>query len=210
MRQRLALLGGALAVMLIAAGAWLGFVYSGFYNVAASEPHSSMVEWTLETISERSVRRRADELPAPLPVDSASLQHGFDHYRLMCEVCHGGVGVERSEIAEGLSPRPPRLARAARSWTDAELFWITKHGIKATGMPAFGATHDDASLLQIVAVVRRLPEMSEAEYAARTRAGVVTGVDHEALMDDSVAAGPAPAAAAGGHSHAPGTPAHAH
>ena len=210
MRQRLALLGGALAVMLIAAGAWLGFVYSGFYNVAATDPHSGMVEWTLETISERSVRRRADALPAPLPVDSTSLQQGFDHYRLMCEVCHGGVGVDRSEIAEGLSPRPPRLARAAAKWSDAELFWITKHGIKATGMPAFGVTHDDASLLQIIAAVRRLPEMTEAEYAARTRAGEVAGVDHEAMMDDPAAVRQAPASAAGGHSHAPGAPAHAH
>lgn len=206
MKQRLALLGGALAVMLIAAAAWLGFVYSGFYDVAATERHSSVVEWTLETISERSVRRRAGELPAPLPADSAALLHGFEHYRIMCEVCHGGVGVDRTEIAEGLNPRPPRLARAAKGWTDAELFWITKHGIKATGMPAFGPSHDDAALLQIVAIVRMLPDMSEAEYAARieaTRAAVMT---HGELMGDSATA----AAEAAGHLHAPGSPAHAH
>ena len=55
MRQKLALVGGALAAMLVAAAAWLGFVYSGFYNVAADEEHSAVVEWTLETISERSM-----------------------------------------------------------------------------------------------------------------------------------------------------------
>ena len=206
MKQRLALLGGALAVMLIAAAAWLGFVYSGFYDVAATARHSSVVEWTLETISERSVRRRAGELPAPLPADSAALLHGFEHYRIMCEVCHGGVGGERSEIAQGLNPRPPRLARAAGQWTDAELFWITKHGIKATGMPAFGATHDDAALLQIVAVVRRLPDMSEAEYRALIDATRVASLTHDELMGDSAASAPVP----GSHSHAPGTTPHAH
>lgn len=207
MRQRLALLGGALAVMLIAAGAWLGFVYSGFYNVAATEEHSPLVEWALETISERSVQHRAGELPAPLPTDSATLVHAFEHYRLMCEVCHGGVGVERSEIARGLSPRPPRLARAASDWTDAELFWIVKHGIKATGMPAFGPTHDDASLLQIVAIVRMLPDMTEAEYDARIAATEAGSQGHSALMGDSAEAAPPRSA---GHTHAPGTPAHAH
>ena len=54
MRQRLALLGGALAAMILAAGAWLGFVYSGFYNVAATEGHGVAVEWTLESQLDRS------------------------------------------------------------------------------------------------------------------------------------------------------------
>ena len=205
MRQRLALLGGAFAVMAIAAGAWLGFVYSGFYNVAATAQHSSVAAWTLETIAERSVKRRAREVPAPLPTDSATLLQGFEHYRLMCEVCHGGVGVDRSEIAEGLNPRPPRLARAASNWSDAELFWIAKHGIKATGMPAFGPTHDDASLLEIVAIVRMLPEMTEQDYAAWIEAGEAVALTHRELMADSAAA-----AEPAGHTHAPGSASHSH
>lgn len=199
MRQRLALVGGALAAMLIAAGAWLAFVYSGFYNVAASQDHSALTEWTLETISERSIRRRAGELPGPLPTDSASLLHGFEHYRAMCEVCHGGPGVDRNELAEGLNPRPPRLVRAAAGWSDAELFWITKHGIKATGMPGFGGTHDDASLLQIVAIVRQLPDMPEERYAELVAATDAAGISHDATTDS---------AATAGHSHAPGTAPH--
>jgi mono/diheme cytochrome c family protein len=208
LRQKLAIVGGALAALLVAAGAWLAFVYSGFYNVAASQEHTPLVEWTFETISERSVQRHAGELPAPLPTDSASLLHGFEHYRAMCEVCHGGPGVDRGEIGEGLSPRPPRLVRAAQGWSDAELFWITKHGIKSTGMPGFGATHDDASLLQIVAVVRRLPDMSEEQYADWAVAVAAAGLDDHASPLDSVA-GVAPGAAAG-HTHAPGTQPHAH
>lgn len=217
MKQTVALLAGALVAMLVAAGAWLGFVYSGFYDVAATEEHSSVVEWTLETISERSIARRADALPAPLPTDSAALLHGFEHYRAMCENCHGGVGVDRGEIGAGLYPQPPRLARAATEWSDAELFWITKHGIKATGMPAFGVTHDDASLLQIVAILRRLPEMTEADYAAWVDASRAAALSHAAVMGDSTATegaaapvGDAGAAPAPAHTHAPGTAPHTH
>jgi mono/diheme cytochrome c family protein len=201
MRQRISLIGGALAALLIFTAVWLGFLYSGFYNVAASQEHSALTEWTFETISERSVKRHAGELPEPLPTDSADLLIGFEHYRVMCEVCHGGPGVDRGEIGEGLNPRPPRLARAARDWTDAELFWITKHGIKATGMPGFGGTHDEEALLQIVAVVRRLPDMTEEQYADLAAAVAAAGIEHTEPSDT------APGAPAG-HSHAPGTPPH--
>ena len=194
--------------MLLAAGAWLGFVYSGFYNVAADQEHTALVGWALETISERSVARRAGELPGPLPTDSASLLHGFEHYRAMCEVCHGAPGVDRGEIGEGLSPRPPRLARAADDWTDAELFWITKHGIKATGMPGFGGTHDDAALLQIVAAVRMLPDMTEEQYADVAARVAAAAAEHHGSQLPPNAAGDGAAPAS--HSHAPGAPPHAH
>ena len=66
-----------------AAGAWLGFVYSGFYNVAASQEHSALTEWTLETISERSIRRRAGELGlvcASIPEKYGGGGGNFLHY----------------------------------------------------------------------------------------------------------------------------------
>ncbi|HUF13708.1 MAG TPA: cytochrome c [Longimicrobiales bacterium] len=190
MKQMLAWAAGAAGAILIAIGAWLAFVYSGVYDVAASREHSALTEWTLETISERSIARRAGDLPAPLPSDEASLLHGLEHYRAMCAMCHGAPGVDRNELAEGLTPRPPRLQRAAAGWTDAELFWITKHGIKSTGMPAFGVTHDDESLLQIVALVRRLPDMTAEEYAELVGALEVSDTP--------------------GHDHAPGTLPHVH
>lgn len=201
MKQKLAWLAGAAGAIGIAIAAWVAFVYSGVYNVAASEGHSALTEWTLEAISEHSISRRAGELPAPLPEDETSLLHGLEHYRAMCEVCHGAPGVDRGEIGEGLNPRPPRLQRAAAEWTDAELFWITKHGIKATGMPAFGATHDDESLLRIVALLRRLPEMRPEDYADMVVALEESDVGaHHDSPASSDSAG-APSHGATGHPH---------
>lgn len=203
MKQMLTVLGGAAAALLIAAGAWLAFVYSGFYDVAASREHSALTEWTLETISERSIERRAGELPAALPTDPGALLHGLEHYRAMCQVCHAAPGIDRSEIGAGLHPRPPRLERAAAEWSDAELFWIVKHGITATGMPAFGATHDDAELLQIVALLRRFSEMTPAQYADMVAALDSAGIaGHRDTPADSPAAPP--------HVDRPGTAPHAH
>jgi hypothetical protein len=59
-------------------------------------------------------------------------------------------------------PSPPGLDHAAEHLTTAELFWVTKHGIKMTGMPAWGVTHDDEALWPVVAFVRNLPDMDAA------------------------------------------------
>ncbi|MGJ0531920.1 MAG: c-type cytochrome [Methylocystis sp.] len=48
----------------------------------------------------------------------------------------------------------------------AELFWIIKNGVKMTAMPAFGPTHQDEQIWNIVAFVRRLPRLSAEQFRA--------------------------------------------
>jgi mono/diheme cytochrome c family protein len=160
-RKRVAVAAVASAVLVVGA---VAFVSTGAYNVAATEPHGRFTHWLLHTAMERSVRRRADEVPAPRQVDSAMLLHGLEEYHAMCVACHGAPGIERGELGKGLNPEPPDLAEESAEWTDRELFWIVKHGIKLTGMPAFGVTHSDQELWGIVAFLRRLQYMSADEY----------------------------------------------
>lgn len=158
-------------VMLVIVLAVVGLVilYSGAYNVAASTPHSELGRWALNAAKQRSVAVRAADVTVP-ELNDSHLQQGFGHYPEMCEGCHGAPGVEPAELAQGMTPRPPELAETAANWSDAELFWIIKHGIRMTGMPAWGETHDDESLWGLVAVVKRLPELSAQEYAQRKAA----------------------------------------
>ncbi len=139
-------------------------LFSGAYNIAASEPHNGLTRWAVHNLTERSIESRADQVQVPPLGDSAQLAEGFVHYDEMCVICRGAPGVERSEIGAGLNPRPPRLDRRAED--PAAAFWILKHGIKMTGMPAFGETHSDEQLWGIVAILQRLPELSPDEYAA--------------------------------------------
>jgi mono/diheme cytochrome c family protein len=73
--------------------------------------------------------------------------------------------VEREEWASGMRPRPPELVEVAGEWEAREVFWIAKHGIKLSGMPAFGPTHEDATIWNIAAFVKALPAMTPEEYA---------------------------------------------
>jgi mono/diheme cytochrome c family protein len=164
-RRGIAVAAGAIAgfVLLLVVGAFV-FISTGAYSVAATAPHTPFTRWLLKTTQRRSVAVRADEVLAQPPVDSAMVRQGFEEYREMCVACHGAPGVERGTLGKGINPEPPDLAEEAAEWSDRELFWITKHGIKLAGMPAFGVTHSDKELWGIVAFLRRLESMSPEEY----------------------------------------------
>jgi mono/diheme cytochrome c family protein len=92
------------------------------------------------------------------------VRNGFGHYENVCAGCHGGPGIERSEIGKGLNPQAPDLADAVPAWSPSHLFWIVKNGLKMTGMPSFGKTHDDNQIWSIVAFIEQLPGMSHEQY----------------------------------------------
>jgi mono/diheme cytochrome c family protein len=143
---------------------FLIFVYSGLYNVAATAAHFPFTAWVLSTTMDHSVERHARGIQAPELNDPAKVALGYAHYNDMCAVCHGGPGLPRSEIAQGLNPAAPDLAEAADDWTPAQLFWIVKFGVKMSGMPAFQTTHTDDEIWAIVALVKRLPKLSPQEF----------------------------------------------
>lgn len=158
---------GTLAALVLTG---LVVLFTGAYNVAATQAHSGPVRWALNTLQQNSVGARAEPLDQPLPSDTESLRHGLEHFEAMCVVCHGAPGVERGEIGRGITPTPPALSEAASEWSDAELVWIIEHGIRLAGMPAFGPTHSDEEIRGLAAFVRTLSGMTPDQYRARASA----------------------------------------
>jgi hypothetical protein len=82
--------------------------------------------------------------------------------------------MERTEISRGLYPRAPELRRKT-DLAAAEQFWIVKHGVKMTGMPAWGVTHSDELLWDVVALLRKLPELTKEQYEALVKSAPTHG-----------------------------------
>jgi mono/diheme cytochrome c family protein len=141
-------------------------VYTGAFNIAASEEHTSFVRWAFDTTFRNSVEARSADIVPPDGLTPAMVADGASEYKAMCQHCHGGPGVKRDEWARGLLPHPPQLTQAAEQWRPREVFWLVKHGVKMTGMPAFGPTHHDRTLWNIVALVKELPAMTAEHYAS--------------------------------------------
>lgn len=172
------LAAGVLGTLAVLAFAALLVAYSGAYNIAATEGHTSLIRWAFDTTFRSSVERRAADLKPPERVTPEMIEAGAASYKAMCQHCHAGPGVERAEWASGMRPSPPQLAEAAAEWDQKEVFWLAKHGAKMTGMPAFGPTHDDHVLWSIAAFVKELPAMTPVRYAelGKSTAG---GHDHD-------------------------------
>jgi mono/diheme cytochrome c family protein len=176
-RRRWALLAVALLVLVVAAAVG---IYAGLYNIAADVPHTQPVYWFLETVRDRSVAARARDIVVPNDLtDQTRISRGAGQYADMCSGCHLAPGMKRTEISQGLYPRAPELRRKT-DLTPAEQFWIAKHGVKMSGMPAWGVTHDDGLLWDVVAFVRKLPELTPEQYETLVK----NAPKHEELMQE--------------------------
>jgi len=140
-------------------------VGTGVYNVAADEPHTTLVFRVLEAARERSIAVRADDIDVPLLDSRVMVRRGAGNYDAMCVGCHLAPGKEDSELRTGLYPAPPDLTKHTRL-NPAETFWVVKHGVKSTGMPTWGKSMDDRYIWDLVAFVRALPSLSAEQYAA--------------------------------------------
>ena len=171
-----------LAVVVVGVLAAVGFAYSGLYDVSASSPHGGFVSWLLSTTSHASIERHASEIDVPDLDDEALTLAGVSDFAGMCAGCHGAPGQKPEAMGQGLNPPAPDLAESAAHMTPAELFWVTKNGIKMTGMPAWGATHDDSALWPVVAFMIGLPELDTAGY--QTLLADAEGFGHHAPADE--------------------------
>ncbi|MEX0735265.1 MAG: cytochrome c [Steroidobacteraceae bacterium] len=155
-------LAGLLVLVLIVAGAGV-FIWSGVYNIAADDPHWPLTARLMETVRNRSIAAQASGIVVPTLDDESMIRAGAGNYDAMCAACHLQPGVERSEASAGLYPAPPNLTRR-RTDDAARAFWVIKHGIKMSGMPAWGKSMEDEHIWGMVAFLRQLPAISPERY----------------------------------------------
>lgn len=145
-----------------ALGLVAGALWFGLYDVSADTPHSRPVYAALEFARERSIAVRAARLSVPKLDDAERIRRGAGNYQAMCATCHLAPGVAPTELSRGLYPAPPNLS--AQRVDAAAAFWTIKHGIKASGMPAWGSSMGDEHVWDLVAFLGKLPGLDAAGY----------------------------------------------
>lgn len=169
------------ALLAASAVAATALVYSGLYNVGATTQHTQFVYSLLETAMRQSVRLRSRDIVVPPLSDAAMVSKGAACYAQKCVQCHGGPGVPQGDVGKSLQPLPGPLVDARQRWKPEQLYWITRHGIRMSGMPAWELRLADAELWQLVAFLQALPDMTPRQYEEATRTWTATtGVEVEA------------------------------
>jgi mono/diheme cytochrome c family protein len=205
-----------------------GFVWSGVYDIGADAAHTRPVYAGLQALRERSIDTRAAKLQVPADLaDPARIRQGAGNYDAMCTGCHLAPGAEETELSRGLYPKPPKLSR--QTVDPARAFWVIKHGIKASGMPAWGKSMEDEYIWGMVAFLQELPKLDATRYRAlvassgghshggnesapqsRDEGGVESRREHNEAAEHPHQDATAPVDESKPHTHAPGTSPHHH
>jgi len=149
----------------VPAGAAL-FVYGGVYDIGADAPHTKPVFWAISQLRDRSIAVRAHAITAPADLSSPTrIAAGATLYASLCTGCHLAPGLKKTDLSRGLYPKAPQLAYG-NDLTPAQQFWILKHGVKLTAMPSWGRTHSDDELWNVVAFLKKMPDLDPAQYQA--------------------------------------------
>ena len=154
---------GAVATLAILAIGGALFIESGFYDIGADDHHTKIVLAAIEQLRNRSIEVRAPAVEVSAVDDPKRVAAGAQRYAALCAGCHLAPGVTKSDLRPGLYPHPPNLAQEDIK-DIRRAFWIVKHGIKMSAMPAWGKSLDDATIWDIVAFVRTMPEMTADTY----------------------------------------------
>ncbi|MBK6593366.1 MAG: c-type cytochrome [Burkholderiales bacterium] len=157
----------ALAILGVVGAA--GFIWVGFYNVGATRQHLQPVYSVLEFAMHRSVRLHALNIDTPPLEDEAMVRRGATCFDANCVQCHGAPGVAQDDIGKSMQPLPGPLVDATQNFHPRELYWITRHGIRLSGMPAWEFRLTDGEIWDVVAFLRRLPMLTPQAYPEMAR-----------------------------------------
>jgi mono/diheme cytochrome c family protein len=186
-------IGALVFWIVVAIIAYFAFAFSGMYQVGADVPHWSITRHAIGMVREHAIERRVADIKPPPLQDPALVKVGAQHYLEMCAGCHLAPGMGHSDLRDGLYPRPPNLTRFAPD--PASAFWVIKHGLKMTAMPAWGETQNDQTIWAMVAYLQKQPRMSAAEFRALTGGAEPTGGNGQ--MPATTTPAPASAGTAG-------------
>jgi mono/diheme cytochrome c family protein len=158
---------GFLACALLAAVIPLAVLGLGLMDMSASAKPGLLEKTLAPWAVDRSMERRAPDAKNTFADDPAALPSGMALYKENCVQCHGAPHLDAAAFAAGLNPPAPYLEEPdTQSFSDGQLFWTIKNGIRMTGMAAFGSSRTDEEIWHIVAYVRHLPKLTDAEQKA--------------------------------------------
>ena len=162
--MRKILLGAVLALAFLLLSA-LAVTRLGLMPVSADGTHSRLEARIMPVVLHASIVRHASAETNPLPLNEDNLKAGVDTYKAMCARCHSTPANGPSVYGQSFYPPAPQLPNGMAQYTDSQLFWLIKHGIRNTGMPAWGSMLSDEEIWQLVSLLKNsqdLPPSVEA------------------------------------------------
>lgn len=156
----------AIVVALVLSGVGAGLAYVRATGLRADSSPGAIEEALARSARQWAIPAAERDRGNPVAASAEAVDAGLVHFADHCASCHANDGSGNTDLGRGLYPRPPDMRQeGTQRLTDGELFYIIEHGIRFTGMPAFGTGHTEhaGESWQLVHFIRHLPALSEAE-----------------------------------------------
>lgn len=172
----------AIAAGLGAVAAAIGglVVFSGLAPTSARPPDSQLTVDVLHGTFKAAVARGGAGIAVPETIDLTDpglIRLGAGHYANTCASCHGAPGMGQSPLALMMRPSPQHLPSVVGQFTDPELYWILREGVRFSAMPAWPSETNHDEIWAVVAFLRQLPGMTADQFAV-----LRTGPDPQAAV----------------------------
>jgi mono/diheme cytochrome c family protein len=151
-------LAGILFTLLVLVLGGFAYLRLGYAEVRGDLPPSNWEKTLMFSSAHASVRRRAPEVPNPVPPTDENLIAGAKIYSDECAGCHGAPG-KSDQTSDSLYPPIPQLPVVGTTYTEAQIFWVAKHGIRLSGMFANGKWDSDQKLWTVATYIKRIKSL---------------------------------------------------
>jgi mono/diheme cytochrome c family protein len=152
---------GVLTTLVVVAAGTFAYLRLGLAEVRADLPGSQLESYLMSTAVHASVRRHAPEISNPVQPTDENLIAGGKIYQDECAGCHGSPGGAK-DYGDVLYPPIPQLPKVGTEYSEAQVFWVAKHGIRRAGMFANGKWDSDQHLWTVAAYIKRMNALPEA------------------------------------------------
>ncbi len=158
---------GIILTVIATALAGYGIIRAGVMPANADDRPPRFEVWAAKTSLHATLRRSAPRMTDPLAATNANLLAGIKLYAENCAVCHGDASASATDVAKGLYQKPPQLAKeGVEDDPDGVIYWKLSHGIRWTGMPAFGKTLSEKQLWQLTLFLKTMDHLPPAAQRA--------------------------------------------
>jgi len=151
---------GFVTALVVLAVAGYGYLKLGLAEVRGDVPASELEEYLMQTAVHAAVQRNAPALRSPVPPTDVNLITGGRMYLEQCAGCHGTPG-QQPKYADSLNPPAPQLPIAGTQYTESQVFWVAKHGIRRSGMFSNGLWDSDEELWALAAYIKRMNHLPQ-------------------------------------------------
>ena len=174
---------GVVVALLALAGGVFAISRFGLYPIGADNPPGSLERALASRAMDVYAEKHKPDGENPTALTAENLTEGAQDYEEHCAFCHGGAKAKISPMRDRFSPPVPQLINRIPHDDDAWLFWVTKHGVRMTGMPAWDTVMSDEEIWRVVAFIKHSDKLPPETEAAWHRLATEPGHIHEHIHE---------------------------